>query len=71
MRTGHGGIVRKGRDCMRNLKRVSGLIFHRWLGIGKRFVSGGLGLTPAVAAKGQATSKPEGYAGSVSCRECP
>ena len=33
-------------------------------------MSGGLGPASVLAAKGQATPKPTGYAGSVSCREC-
>jgi tetratricopeptide (TPR) repeat protein len=62
-------LPEKGGVGMRRLKLMSGLILVACLAaaIG---LSGGLGPASVLAAKGQATPKPTGYAGSVSCREC-
>ncbi len=67
-----GGMMKipeKGRSGMRKLNVISGLIFIACLA-GTTWLFGGLGPASVLAAKGQATPAPKGYAGSVSCREC-
>ena len=59
----------KSGDGMHKLNSISGVIFITCLALAT-WLSGGPGPTPVLAAQEQGSSEPEGYAGSVSCREC-
>ena len=54
---------------MHKLSSMTGVIFITCLAMAT-WLSGGPGTTAVLAAKGQASSEPKGYAGSQSCREC-